>query len=82
MLPREAANHTVLQDNEMFQNSKPIFNNYMNHIKLYNNATDKSSEVSDEDIIDDLRNFLVAVISFIIQRHNITRAYIHIIINL
>lgn len=81
MLSRETTNHTALQDNEIFQKSKPIFNNYLNYIELSNNVTDKFFEVSDEDIIDDLRNFFVAVISFIIK-HNITRAYIHITINL
>lgn len=63
--PLNAATHTTLQDNnEIFQKSKSIFNNYWNRVKeLRYNVTNKFCDVSDENIIDDLRNFFAIVIS-------------------
>ncbi|XP_011707251.1 PREDICTED: cytochrome P450 4C1-like [Wasmannia auropunctata] len=60
---RETPKQTALQYNaEMFEKSKPIFNNYSNRlVQLYDDVTSKSCEVSDENFLDDIRNFLVAI---------------------
>jgi len=50
----------------IFEKSKPIFNNYWDCVKqIRDNFMSKSCEVSDENFLDDLRSFFVAVISFI-----------------
>ena len=46
---------------------KPIFYNYYDRIEQIRvNASNKSYDVSDENFLDDIRNFFAAVISFIV----------------
>lgn len=59
--PLSAETHTVQDDNEIFQKSKPIFNNYWNHVQELRYV--RNCDVSDENIKDDLRNFFFTVIS-------------------
>ncbi|TGZ58331.1 Cytochrome P450 4C1, partial [Temnothorax longispinosus] len=77
-ITRKAISHTALQDNnEISQRPKPTFNNYWNCVEeLRNKVTSKSCDVSDENFLDDARNF------FAVIQNNITEATTFIILML
>ncbi|KYQ49395.1 Cytochrome P450 4C1 [Trachymyrmex zeteki] len=64
--PRKPRNYTTLQYNNynmtIFQKLKPIFNNYWDRVEhIRANVSNKSCDVSDENFLDDIRNFFAAI---------------------
>ncbi|KYM97399.1 Cytochrome P450 4c3 [Cyphomyrmex costatus] len=65
--PGKPGNYTALQYNNnynmtIFQESKPIFYNYWDRVvHIRSNVSNKSCDVSDENFLDDIRNFFAAV---------------------
>ncbi|XP_012061597.1 PREDICTED: LOW QUALITY PROTEIN: cytochrome P450 4C1-like [Atta cephalotes] len=64
--PRKPGNYTALQYNNynmtIIQELKPIFYNYYDRVEQIRvNASNKSYDVSDENFLDDIRNFFAAI---------------------
>ncbi|XP_018347833.1 PREDICTED: cytochrome P450 4C1-like [Trachymyrmex septentrionalis] len=64
--PRKSENYTALQRNNynmtIFQELKPIFNNYWDRVEeIRANVSNKSCDVSYENFLDDIRNFFAAI---------------------
>ncbi|KAG5326375.1 CP4C1 protein, partial [Acromyrmex heyeri] len=61
--PRQSGNNIALQYNNYNKTIfKPIFNNYYDRIEqIRANVSNKSCDVSDENILDDMRNYFAAI---------------------
>ncbi|KAL0134473.1 hypothetical protein PUN28_001337 [Cardiocondyla obscurior] len=60
---KNAAKQLALQNNNnIFSKTKAIFNNYSKRLEeLYGDVTSKYCQVSDENFIDDIRSFFIAI---------------------
>ncbi|XP_011068876.1 PREDICTED: cytochrome P450 4c3-like [Acromyrmex echinatior] len=72
--PRKPGNNIALQYNNYNKTIfKPIFNNYYDRIEQFRaNVSNKSCDVSDENLLDDMRNYFVAIQNTITEATSFT----------
>ncbi|XP_025993040.2 cytochrome P450 4C1 isoform X2 [Solenopsis invicta] len=67
VLPQKTIRPTAL-NNKIFQKVNPVFHNYWKRVvQVCGNVTNEFCKVSDENCIDDMRNFLIAIHSTITE---------------